>query len=207
MSGGAPYRIETARLVLRCASPEDAAAIADAENASRADLRRFMPWADRDPETLDETAAKLRLFRSRFDRAEDFVYFAFDRATGACTGGIGLHARVGQGGLEIGYWVDSRRHRQRLATEMTGAVTRVAIELLGCRWVEIRCAPENVASAGVPKKLGFVHEATLHDRFALPGGVITDALVFTLLVKDYAASGARAVDVAAFDAVGRRVLG
>lgn len=203
----APYRIETSRLVVRCAGPEDAATLAEAENASRDELRRFMPWADREPETIDETAAKLRLFRSRFDRAEDFIYFAFDRATGACAGGTGLHARVGPDGLEIGYWVDARRHRQGLATEMAGALTRVAIELCGARWVEIRCARENVASAGVPRKLGFTHEATLRERLALPDGTVSDALVFTLLARDYAASAARRVEVAAFDALGRGIMG
>lgn len=206
MNGAAPYRIETPRLVLRCAGPEDAPRILDTENASRPELRRFMPWADRDPDTVNDTAAKLRLFRSRFDRSEDFIYFGFDRASGACTGGAGLHPRVGPGGLEIGYWVDSRRHRQGLATEMAGALTRVAIELLGCRWVEIRCAPANVASAGIPPKLGFVHEATLKDRLELPGGTISDVLVFTLLAKDYPARPAKQTEVAAFDALGRRVL-
>jgi RimJ/RimL family protein N-acetyltransferase len=89
---------------------------------------------------------------------------------------------------------------------MAGALTRVALEVLGCRWVEIRCATANVASAGIPPKLGFVHEATLKDRLELPGGTISDALVFTLLVKDYAASPAKRIEAAAFDALGRRVL-
>jgi RimJ/RimL family protein N-acetyltransferase len=165
-----------------------------------------MPWADRDSDTVNETAAKLRLFRSRFDRAEDFIFFGFDRVSGTCLGGAGLHARVGLGGLEIGYWVDSRRHRQGLATEMAGALTRVALELLGSRWVEIRCATANIASSGVPRKLGFVHEATLKHRLELPGGTISDALVFTLLAKDYAASPAKRIEVAAFDTLGHRVL-
>lgn len=162
-----------------------------------------MPWANREPETLRESADKLRLFRSRFDRAEDFIYFAFDRVTGACTGGTGLHARVGEGGLEIGYWVDTRRHREGLATEMAGAMTRVAIEHFNCRFVEIRCAKSNRASAGVPAKLGYVHEATLRDRALLPDGTLDDTLVFTILAKDH--DPAR-TELAAFDVLGDRVL-
>jgi RimJ/RimL family protein N-acetyltransferase len=176
------------------------------EDESRAELARFMVWADREPETLDEVVAKLRMFRARFDRGEDLMFLAYDRVTGESAGSSGLHPRVGAGGLEIGYWVHSARHRTGLATEIAGALTRIAFEVEDCRWVEIRCARSNVASAGVPPKLGFVHEATLRDRLALPRGVVEDALVFTMLAKDYLASAAARIPIAAVDAAGRKVL-
>lgn len=200
-----PYRVETARSVLRCPDPADAERLREVENRSRPQLREFMLWANRDDETVDETIAKLRHFRSQFDTGEDHVYFAFDRATGACLGGSGLHRRI-PGGLEIGYWVDTAQHRRGFATEWAAALTRVAFELGGCRWVEIRAARENTGSQGIPTKLGFVHEATLRDRLALPNGQASDAFVFTMLVKDYAESPARRFEVAAFDAVGRKVM-
>lgn len=201
-----PYRVETARSVLRCPDPADAARLREAENRSRPELRKFMPWANRDDESLDETVAKLRVFRSEFDTAEDHVYFAFDRTTGDCLGGSGLHSRVGDGGLEIGYWVDTAQHRRGFATEWAAGLTRVAFELGGCRWVEIRAARENANSQGIPAKLGFTHEATLRDRLVLPSGQVTDALVFTMLIRDYAKSVARSFEVAAFDAAGRKVM-
>jgi RimJ/RimL family protein N-acetyltransferase len=193
-------------LVLRCPDPADAVVVKRAEDESREALSRFMIWADREPQSLDEIVAKLRMFRARFDRGEDFMFVAFDRITGEGAGGTGLHARVGAGGLEIGYWVHSARHRTGLATEMAGALTRIAFEVEDCRWVEIRCARSNTASAGVPPKLGFVHEATLKDRLDLPRGVIEDALVFTLLAKDYPASAAAKIPVTAFDAANRKLL-
>ena len=84
--------------------------------------------------------------------------------------------------------------------------TRVAFEVLGARWVEVRCAPSNLASAGVPPKLGFVHEATLRDRLELSKGVIEDALVFTLLARDYPTAPARHIETAAFDPTGQKLL-
>lgn len=200
-----PYRIETPRLVIRCWSPEDAPKALAAEVASREHLKPFMVWAHT-IESLDDVVAKLIRFRTRFDRGEDFIMGAFDAKTGEVVGGTGLHPRVGSGGLEIGYWVHQARVRQGLATEMAGALTRVALEVLKLRWVEIRTAPQNVASASVPPKLGFVHEATLRERLELPDDAVADALVFTLLARDYAKSPAKKIDVRAFDAAGRSVL-
>ena len=162
-----------------------------------------MPWADRTPEPLPDVIDKLRLFRSWFDKGEDFMFGAFSKDDGSCTGGAGLHPRVGKGGLEIGYWVHAGHLRKGLVTEMAGALTRVAFELGRVRWVEIRCATKNIASCGVPPKLGFVHEATLKERLVLPSGQVDDTLVFTMLARDYPASAARRIPFAAFDAAGR----
>jgi len=119
--------------------------------------------------------------------------------------GAGFHPRAGEGGIEIGYWVHVDHLRQGYATEAAGALTRVAFEIARLRWVEIRCASKNVASAGIPKKLGFAHEATLADRLALASGEVDAALVFTLLARDYPTSAARRIPFAAFDAAGRPV--
>ncbi len=204
--GGPAYRIETARLVLECPDPARAAAAKRAEDESRASLVRYMIWADREPEPVEETIAKLRTFRARFDRGEDYMYLAWDRETGEGVGGCGMHARVGHGGLELGYWVHLARQRRGLATEMAAALTRVAFEIEDCRWVEIRTARSNAASAGVPAKLGYAHEATLRERLELPRGAIEDAFVFTLLARDYLASPAAKIPIAAFDAAGRKLL-
>jgi RimJ/RimL family protein N-acetyltransferase len=197
------YRVETPRLVVRCWSPEDAHALKAAEDESREHLRPFMLWADRLPEPLAEVIDKLRLFRAWFDTGEDFYFGVFDKDGGGCVGGAGLHPRVGKGGIEIGYWTHGAHVRRGIATEVAGALTRAAFEVTRLRWVEIRCAASNVASAGVPRGLGFAHEATLRQRLVLPSGEIDDTLVFTLLARDYEASAARRIPFTAFDATGR----
>jgi len=202
----AVYRVETPRLVVRCWMPEDAPLAKTAEDASRAHLLEFMPWAERIPETLGEVIDKLRVFRSWFDAGVDFLFGAFSKDDGSCMGGAGLHPRVGKGGIEIGYWVHADHVRKGFATEMAGALTRAAFEIGRMRWVEIRTATANVASAAVPAKLGFAHEATLKDRLALPNGVIADALVFTLLARDYATSAAKRIPFQAFDGAGRKLV-
>ena len=198
------YRVETPRLVVRCWSPDDAPRVKKAEDESREHLRPYMLWADREPETLGEVTDKLRLFRSWFDIGEDFMFGVFTR-DGECVGGTGLHPRVGKGGLEIGYWIHSAHVRNGYATEVAGALTRLAFEVGRMRWVEIRCASRNTSSAGVPPKLGFVHEATLKERLVHSNGDIDDALVFTLFARDYLASPARRIAFAAYDGAGRKV--
>jgi RimJ/RimL family protein N-acetyltransferase len=198
----AVYRVETPRLVVRCWMPEDAPLAKAAEDASREHLLGFMPWA----ESLGEVIDKLRLFRSWFDAGEDFLFGAFSKGDGSCMGGAGLHPRVGKGGIEIGYWVHVDHLRKGFATEMAGALTRAAFEIGRMRWVEIRTATANVASAAVPEKLGFAHEATLKDRLVLPNGAIADALVFTLLARDYATSPAKQIPFEAFDGAGRKLV-
>ncbi|MDF2693805.1 MAG: acetyltransferase, family [Labilithrix sp.] len=202
----AVYRVETTRLILRCWAPEDAEAVKQAEDESRQHLSTFMLWAAKGPQTLDEVVAKLRAFRSWFDTNDDYMYGAFDRATGRIVGGCGLHARAGAGGIEIGYWVHPQWTRKGVATEMAAALTRVAFEVGQLRFVEIRCAKTNTPSAGIPPKLGFVHEATLGARIELPGGTFDDALVFTLHARDYETSAAKGFATSAFDAGTRRLL-
>jgi RimJ/RimL family protein N-acetyltransferase len=199
------YRIETPRMVVRCWSPEDAPRAKKAEDESRDHLRHFMPWADRAPDTITEMIDKLRLFRSWFDAGEDFMFGVFSKVDGTCTGGAGLHPRVGKGGIEIGYWTHVDHLRNGRATEVAGALTRAAFEIGRMRWVEIRCASTNTASAGVPPKLGFVHEATLKDRRLLANGQPDAAQVFTMLARDYDASAAKRIPFTAFDATGRQL--
>jgi ribosomal-protein-serine acetyltransferase len=75
---------------------------------------------------------------------------------GDVVGGCGLMARIGPGGLEIGYWVDAAHLRRGLATAAAAALVEAAFTLPGIDRVEIVHDEANVASGGVPRKLGFV---------------------------------------------------
>jgi len=77
------------------------------------------------------------------------------RTGGAFAGGIGLMARIGPGGLEIGYWVHRAFTRRGLATAASAALVEQAFRLPGVDRVEIVHDELNVASGGVPRKLGF----------------------------------------------------
>lgn len=201
-----PYRIETERLVLRCWNPADARLLKDAVDSSLESLRRWMPWAAAEPTSVEEKTALLRRFRGRFDLGKEFVYGIFDPAESEVVGGTGLHTRAGEAGLEIGYWIRDSRVGQGYATEVSAALTRVAIELCGIDRVEIRVDPGNAPSLAIPRKLRYREEATLSRRLPRADGSLADATVFTLFADELAGTPSAAARVTGFDGLGERVL-
>jgi RimJ/RimL family protein N-acetyltransferase len=200
----APYRIETERLVVRCYEPLDAALLKDAIDSSLEHLRAWMPWAAGEPQTLEEKIRLTTYFRSLFDTGENFTYGIFDADEKELLGSTGLHPRVGPGGLEIGYWIRASATRQGIASESSGAVTRVGFEVCEADRIEIRIEPRNQASFGVPRKLGFAEEVTLRRRLpARQGERLRDVTIFTMFREDFDPAIA---PLRAFDAVGRQLV-
>lgn len=196
------YRVETSRLVMRCWSPDDATAVRAAIDASARALKPWIPFMKEEPRSLVETGDWLRRHRAHFDLGLGFRYGVFDRQEAAVIGENMLLHRVGPDALEIGYWTRTGREGQGYASEATCAMVRVAFEVHAARRVEIHCAPGNAASAAIPAKLGFTHEATLRERTEDHLGQWHDLMIWTLLASEYAASPAARVEVAAFDALG-----
>jgi RimJ/RimL family protein N-acetyltransferase len=201
-----PYRLETDRLVVRCWEPRDALLLKDAIDSSLDHLRPWMQWAQNEPQTLEEKIELLRRFRGNFDLGEDFVYGILARDETRVIGGTGLHRRVGDDALEIGYFVRADSTGRGLATESTAVLTRVAFEICRVDRVEIHVEPANEASLRIPRKLGFIEEARLRRR--LPpreGETRRDEVVFTMFAEELSSSPCGSVEYAAFDAAGRRL--
>jgi len=196
------YRIETKRLVLRCWEPKDAALLQEAAAASKEHLLPYMPWAEQEPQTVDEKLVRMRNFRSHFDRGEDYVYGIFTPDESRALGGTGLHTRASGNALEIGYWIHKDFIRQGLATEVSAALTKVAFEIYHVDRMEIHCSVENIGSASVPRKLGYVHEATRR-RLAFANGRQTDSMIWTLFADEYPNTPNAQAEIKAFDALGR----
>ena len=163
-----PDRLETPRLVLRYWRPEDAPAMLVAIDVDRAGLVRWMPWPEIDNRNAAECVFNIERFRrGRENKSEPPASYSigiFDRVSGEAVGGTGLHRidfAIGQ--AEIGYWIRADRHRQGLCTEaiegLVGwAFTPQARGGWGLRRIVVVCAEPNVASRGVPEKLGLRRE-------------------------------------------------
>ena len=202
-----PYRIVTERLVVRCWDPRDAPLFKDAIDSSLDHLRPWMPWAGEEPKPLEEKAALLRRFRGQFDLGENFVYGIFAAGETEVVGGTGLHPRVGEDALEVGYWISAGRVGEGLATEVAAALTRAAFEVAGVDRVEIRVDPANAASLAIPRKLGFAEEATLRRRLEpFDDGHPRDVVVFALFGDTFPGTPAASARVEGYDALGTRVL-
>jgi RimJ/RimL family protein N-acetyltransferase len=202
-----PYRIETERLLLRCYDPRDAPLLKEAIDSSLDHLRPWMPWARHEPQPLEQKVELLRFFRGRFDVGSDFAYGVFEPDESRQLGGAGLHARGGEGSLEIGYWIRADAIGRGLATEVTAVLTRVGFEKCGLLRVDIQVDPANERSARIPRKLGFIEEGRFRRRLEPyeEGGERRDSLMFTMLAGELAASPCTGYRYRAYDALGEEV--
>ena len=199
------YRIETKRLVVRCYNPSDADLLAKSIAESLEHLRPWMAWANGDPEPLDERFKRLKHWRGNFDLGQDFAYGIFNAEETELLGSTGLHTRLGERELEIGYWIHKDYVKQGLVTESTAALIKVAFEIIQVHRIEIHCDPRNIASAAVPRKLGFTHEGTLHAKIRFLDAW-KDLMIWGLLDSEYPSSPSAQVEIHAFDADGRQLL-
>jgi RimJ/RimL family protein N-acetyltransferase len=207
---GQAYRIVTERCTVRCWEPADAPALKRAVDESLAHLRPWLAWARDEPQPIEEKLELLRHFRARFDLGRDLVYGVFDHAEKEVFGGVGLHQRTRRDSSEVrdlGYWIAARWSGAGLASEVSAAVVRVAFEVEGVQRVEIHCDELNLASAGVAKKIGFRHDATLRKRCLRPGGELGGEMVWSMLVEEFGGSVCARAECEAFDGIGRRVAG
>ncbi len=138
-------------VTLRRHRPDDLDAVFQAVTESLDHLRPWMPWA---ANYTRESAAGF-LAKSARDWADGTEYGYAIITGGVLAGGCGLMSRIGPGGLEIGYWVHRAWTRRGLATAASAALVDQAFRLPGVDRVEIVHDELNVASAGVPRKLGF----------------------------------------------------
>lgn len=203
---GPAYRIETKRLVIRCYNPKDAPLLQKSVQESLEHLRPWLPWVKTEPEELKVKIERLRMFRARFDLGENYIYGVFDPNETELIGGTGLHPRVGSNAFEIGYWVNVNHINKGYATEFSAALTKVAFEIENVNRVEIHCDPDNINSAAIPKKLGYVYEATLRDRTETIDGTPSDSMIWSILREEYLKSPAVNAKILAYDAIGKLII-
>jgi RimJ/RimL family protein N-acetyltransferase len=164
-----PELIDGGPVLLRRVRDEDAPAIAEAVASSMEHLRPWMPWAT--PESGTARAQRVRVAEADelWETGADFIYSILPAADGGLAGQIGLRRRVGDGGIEIGYWIAAGQVRRGLGTAAARAATGAALALPGITRVEIHCDIANTASAAIPRKLGYRLEAVCPHEPEAPG--------------------------------------
>jgi RimJ/RimL family protein N-acetyltransferase len=185
----------TARLCVRAWTPADAPALKAAVDGSRDHLRPWLPWADRLPRPVEETAAELAAFARDFADGLwwGFGVFARDDAgpgggpagipcAGALLGGLGVHRPrhpdQPPSTREIGYWLRAEATGRGYISEAVAAMTAVVLAQPGVLAVQVRVDPENGASARVPERLGFALAARRAGDRVLDDGSTRDTLVW-----------------------------
>jgi ribosomal-protein-serine acetyltransferase len=143
--------IEHGPVTLRRYRADDADAVFAAVTESLDHLRPWMPWAA--GYTLQSAAEYLDGSIRSWEDGTEYNYAIL--VGDVLAGSIGLMARIGPGGLEIGYWVHRAHTRRGLATAAAAALVDQAFRLPGVDRVEIIHDELNVPSGKIPRKLGF----------------------------------------------------
>jgi RimJ/RimL family protein N-acetyltransferase len=185
-----PDEIPTRRLVLRRWRESDAPQLKAAIDASLAQLQQWMPWAMAEPSPLEVIQQRITKFEAQFDAGEEWLFAIRSGSTGVVLGGAGLHARIGPDGLEIGYWLAADATGKGFATEAAAALTRAALRQPGIQRVQIRCDPLNVASAAVPRRLGYHHRLTILGETLTSSGAPRDTMVWETTRQEMTARAA-----------------
>ncbi|MGV3721711.1 MAG: GNAT family N-acetyltransferase [Actinomycetota bacterium] len=187
-----PAELLGERVLVRPYRAGDGAAVFEAVNESRGSLRPWMPWVESHVTAADSEAFVRRSQASWIARTE-LVVGIWEREGGRFLGSSGLHCRDWDiPCFEVGYWLRRSAEGRGYVTETVRLLVRFAFETLGANRLYLRCDARNVRSAAVPKRLGFIHEATHRNDSRDPSGSLRDTMIFALTPDDYARL--RAVD-------------
>lgn len=148
-----PTELDGERVKLRCWRVDEADTLSALVHANLDHLRPWMPWVATEPLTLAERRDLIAGWDREREAGGDAIYGI--HVDGEAIGGCGLHRRIGPDGLEIGYWVAQPHCWHGYASEAAAVLTAAALSIAGIRRVEIHHDRENIASAGVPRRLGY----------------------------------------------------
>lgn len=202
----AAYSINTERLLLRCLDFKDVYELKAAIDESKDHLLRWIAWAKHEPEDIDKKLERIRTRRAEFDSDQAYQYGIFLRGDDKLIGTIALMRRVGQGALEMGYWMRVGYTSKGYMKEAASSLVKIAFELHEVDRLEIHCDVENLKSAAIPRKLGFIHEATIRSNEKNEDGTRKKDMIWLLFKEEYQNSKLKASELEAFDAAKRKIL-
>lgn len=150
-----PELIDLGQIQLYRVRSADGPAMAAATRANVEHLRPRIRWG-----TIEGTSMEVQ--QARADQAESgwldgslFAWALREQPGGPIIGGCGLHNRVGDGALEIGYWLDAGHTGRGLMTAAVAAITEVGLALPGVTRTELHIDAANAASSAVARRLGY----------------------------------------------------
>lgn len=144
-------QIGSGEVTLRRWREQDVAALHQVVQESIEHLRPWMAWvADGYPPAAARAFVNSTV--DDWDRGAAFNYAIF--VSGRLAGAASLMARVGPGGLELGYWLHPGHVGRGVATRAASLLVAEAFRV-GAERVEVITDVANTRSAAIPKRLGF----------------------------------------------------
>lgn len=149
---------------------------------NRAYLRQWMPWVA-PSYSIEDARGFLKRSIERF--ARDGFFQAGVRYQGKLAGVIGFHEPNEMNKhISLGYWLSEDMQGRGLMTRACRAMVNYAINERGMNRVEIRCAPGNVRSRAIPRRLGFVEEGVIRQDQLLYD-TYDDSVVYGMLASEW----------------------
>jgi ribosomal-protein-serine acetyltransferase len=131
----------------------------------RAYLRQWLSWVDetKSVENIQDFLKTSRLLNKGGQRLTTFVFYK-ERIVGS----IGLVKIDKQQRIcEIGYWLQEHLQGQGIMSRACRRLVDYTFGSMEINRIEIKVAAPNTKSQGIPRRLGFVHEATLREALFL----------------------------------------
>jgi len=155
-------------LRLRQWTAADERALSAAITASIEHLRPRMPWVTAEPVSAADRGTLIEGWYDDWTSGAD-CHFGIFAGDGTVLGGIGLHRRRGDDGLEIGYWIHAGHVGHGYAREASGALTDLAFGVDGIDRVDIQHDRANIASGRVAQALGYALVEEYEREITAPG--------------------------------------
>ncbi len=176
--------VPTSTLILRPWTNDDIDALHATVRGSLPTLSQWLPWAQPDYAREDSATWIAHCLRMR-ETEDEFHFGAFDAATGALLGSVGLNQRIRAArSANLGYWVADAARGRGVAVEAAKQVARFGFDTLGLQRIVIQVLPENRASLRVAIKLGAVCEGIARNGILFDGEP-REAIVHSLIPADF----------------------
>jgi len=177
-----PLPIETARLRVRLAQASDLPALF--EMNCDAEVTRFLPYARWESESDGAAWLKRMIDLQATGTALQFVVAdkASDKAIGTC---LIFRHEAGSARAELGFVLARSHWGGGYMTEALTALIDRAFDGMGLRRIEAEVNPANAPSARLLRRLGFVREGLLRQRWVSRSGAPYDVEAYGLLHGDW----------------------
>lgn len=171
------------QVTLHLPHPDLAADIFQAVDNQRPYLREWLPWVD-GSKTVNDTLAFLHESIEKNKTGERLTTFIYNGVEIAGSiGFVKLKKDLKMG--EIGYWLHRDMQGQGIMTKVCQRFIDYAFRTKALNRIEIKVASQNHKSQAIPQRLGFTHEGTLREAFAMYNEFY-DLELFSLLRREWA---------------------
>ncbi|MDB6095920.1 MAG: GCN5-related N-acetyltransferase [Francisellaceae bacterium] len=175
------FIIKTNRIVIRPPTIYDAALLNKSIINSYAELNQWMAWATIKP-SIEDTQNFIKFAQNCWltEEPKELPFLIFDNYEKNLYGAISynnINWEIPM--LEIGYWGNKTYLGKGYMTEAVKLLTDYALKNIKVNRIEIRCDINNLKSAAIPKRLGYVLEARFRNhRRDLQKNKLSDTLIF-----------------------------